>query len=95
MICNIGAVISMDKMTLSIHIMIMSFIETGILVPIIQGIEAEKNNISDTLTMATRNLVMIGVSVTINAGRNISAMLRAIALADNSGSGTLVIRVNG
>lgn len=50
---------SIDNITLSIHIMMKSFISSGILVPIIQGIEAEKNKISDTLTIATRNLVLM------------------------------------
>lgn len=67
----------------------------GISVAIIQGMDAEKNNISDTLTTATRNFVIIGASVTSNAGRNISAILRDTAFAASNGSGTLVIKVKG
>ncbi len=67
----------------------------GMSVAIMQGIEAEKKRISETLTIATKNLVIIGASITKAAGRSISAILVAKARAVNIGSGTAVSSVKG
>ena len=49
----------------------ISGIVIGISVDSIQGIEAEKNNISDTHNTPITNLVINGATVTNNAGKNI------------------------
>ena len=85
----------MLKTTLSIQIIKYSLIVKGIFVAIIHGMDAEKNSISETLTIAIKNLVIIWDSVTNKAGKNISAILNETAFAASNGSGTLVIKVNG
>ena len=60
----------------------------GISVDKMHGIDAEKNRIDDTLAIPTTNRVAKAASVTINAGRNISAILMEMAVAASMASGT-------
>ena len=62
---------------------------------IIQGIEAEKNNISETQATATTSLVPAEALATNGAGKNISAMLVARAFAASTGSGSWISHVKG
>ena len=67
----------------------------GISVAKIQGITAEKNKMAEIETTAMMNLVTRGASVTSKAGKNISAISIADALAASNGSGICNRRVNG
>ena len=67
----------------------------GISVDKIHGIVAEKNKMDDTEITAVTNFVTIGASATSKAGRNISAISTAAALAAKSGSGICSRSVNG
>ena len=62
---------------------------------IIQGIDAEKNKISETQATATTSLVPAEALATNGAGKNISAMLVARAFAARTGSGSCISHVNG
>jgi len=70
--------------------LILSDMENQSYIDIVKNIEieAEKNNISETLSTPITNLVINGASVTNNAGKNISVMPTAAALAANIASGT-------
>lgn len=61
--------------------------DIGISVDTIQGINAEKKIIADTDTTAMTNLVTSALPVTSKAGKNISAIDTALALAASKGSG--------
>ena len=91
----IAVAIKRDNIILSIHIKTISNIVNGISVDRIQGMDAAKNNISDTLIIPTINLVLIGDWDIIIAGNNISDMLMALAFAAKNGSGILSNKVNG
>src|SRR5688572_1468674 len=72
-----------------------SQMETGISVDRMQGMEAEKNSTADTETMPMIILVTRGASATKSAGKNISAISTAAALAARSGSGICSSQVKG
>lgn len=82
-------------MVLSIHIIMISLSVIGISVDKRHGIEAEKNNMEETETTPVTNFVVIGASATNNAGKNISAIVKAAALAASIGSGILNNSVKG
>lgn len=81
--------------TLQNQIITMSFILTGMSVANIQGIEADKNNISDIHNIAITNFEIKSAFAAIIAGTYISAKVIALAFATNIGSGSLSKAVIG
>ena len=76
-----GMVIRMDSTTLSNQITRISLIFNGISVPIMQGMLAEKNRISEMLTTAMTNFnSRVPLLLIRMEGRNISGRHRAAAL---------------
>lgn len=63
-------------------------IEIGISVDTIHGTTAEKKMIDETETTPITNFTMIPDFTTNNAGKNISAIPSALALATSIGSGS-------
>lgn len=82
-------------MTRSNQITISFGIEIGISVDTIQGTSAEKKIIAETDTTAMTNFTTTVACVTNNAGKNISAILNALAFATIIGSGNCRSQVNG
>ena len=74
-------VMMMEKTTRSNQMMTMSRILSGISVPMMQGMLAEKKRISEMLTTAMTNFKsMVPDPLMRMAGRNISGRLKAAAL---------------
>ena len=76
-----GIAIIKEISTLSNQIITMSFTVKGMDVARMQGIDAEKNKISETDIIATTNFVSRVAFAEIKTGRNISLMDRADAFA--------------
>ena len=84
-----------ERIVRSTQIKITSLIFTGISVDSRLGIDAEKKSTAETLVTAIVNFVTIGLAATRAAGRNISAISMAAALAAIMGSGNCISRVKG
>src|SRR5690606_15118361 len=83
------------KTTRSNQIMSIWRIDNGMSVDKITGMTAEKNKIAEIEITATINFVTRTASVTIIAGKNISAIDNDSALAVSIGSGICSKYVNG